>query len=359
MLPADYVPARNAWAARFRPMHQQIGIAYFGLQGAARDADAAQELLRQLRALWIAAPEHGPDSHEVARSVACEEGRGAGSVEGAGNPGSPARLEETVCITYWREPARLRQWIASPAFAEWRRTVLSHGTRLGLYIEMLCAKASDFETLFSTERFEGLAAIADDSPVHDIHEHGYWGSMRDRLPAAQTSALEPGETLTVARDESVELGASGPRRRIVLAPHEYIAVIRSGQDWTDTTGEERDCYLRQIEPALRAAMDTLSGSGVSHGCYSNRYLQLVDDDGRRLQKTFGLSHWRSLAHLETWASQDAEHLEIFQRFLGMARKLGKIDLRLYHEVMVLAAEDQYYEYVGCEPGCGVMRGLRA
>lgn len=342
-LPADFVPARNAWAARFQPARLQIGMACFGLQGAARDAGALRALLGQLRSSWAAG---GPDRHELARSFAHPEGAAPG-------------LEETVCMTYWRDAARLREWMASPAFAGWRHAVLSHGARPGLFVELHCAKASDFETLFSTDRFEGLAAMADAPPVRGIREHGYWGGMRDRLPAAQTSDLEPHAALAVARSDAIDLGPAGLRPRVVLAPHDHLAVIRSGQDWTDTAAEERDHYLQHIEPALREAMDTLSRNGEPHGCYANRYLQHVEEAGEPLEKSFGLSHWRSLAHLERWAWTDPEHLRIFQRFLGMARKLGQTRLRLYHEVMVLAAQDQYYEYVGCAPRCGVLGGLRA
>jgi aldoxime dehydratase len=36
---------------------------------------------------------------------------------------------------------------------------------------------------------------------------------------------------------------------------------------------------------------------------------------------------------------------------------GQLKLSLYHEVSVLKAEDQYYEYINCHPGTGMLNGL--
>jgi aldoxime dehydratase len=80
----------------------------------------------------------------------------------------------------------------------------------------------------------------------EILEHGYWGSMRDRIPLSQT------DTMASTGDLSVRDDGNG---RVTVHGHENLAVIRSGQDWTDTQGEERRVYLEDIEPTLRAGMD--------------------------------------------------------------------------------------------------------
>ena len=50
-----------------------------------------------------------------------------------------------------------------------------------------------YETLFSSlGRPEGVAVLAEELSG-DIMEHAYWGGMRDRIPASQTSALSPQE----------------------------------------------------------------------------------------------------------------------------------------------------------------------
>jgi hypothetical protein len=38
---------------------------------------------------------------------------------------------------------------------------------------------------------------------------------------------------------------------VVISGHANVAVIRSGQDWSDTKVAERKLYLEEIEPALR------------------------------------------------------------------------------------------------------------
>jgi aldoxime dehydratase len=36
---------------------------------------------------------------------------------------------------------------------------------------------------------------------------------------------------------------------------------------------------------------------------------------------------------------------------------GQLNLSLYHEVSVLKAEDQFYEYINCHPRTGMVNGL--
>ncbi len=333
--PADHVPMRKAWGATLAASVHQVGIAYFGIQYRGPDGlRAALNRMHALRAAWSGEAAGLPDHHDLAQSAL------------------PAPCEELVCIAYWRDPARMRRWLASPSFSQWRREVIGHGARLGFYLELLCPRASDVETLFSERRFEGIAAIANGEPVYGLKEHGYWGSMRDRLPAAQTSALD-----ATGAGLAAETTPTPDGQVVVVRPHGQLAVIRSGQDWTDTTGDERAGYLDTIQPALHTAMRSLERAGPAIGCHANRLLQHVDDEGRRVEKTFGVGHWRSLSCLEQWAAADPEHLKIFGAFIAMARALGTTRLRLYHEVMVLDVDDQYYEYVNCHPRTGLLNGL--
>jgi aldoxime dehydratase len=96
----------------------------------------------------------------------------------------------------------------------------------------------------------------------EIQEHGYWGGMRDRIPLSQTDAIaRAGESI-------VERGGG----RVRVRPGRGICLIRSGQDWTDTDSDERAMYLDEVEPVLRAGMDSLRDEGDAVGCYCNRYL---------------------------------------------------------------------------------------
>lgn len=54
---------------------------------------------------------------------------------------------------------------------------------------MLTPSVDRFETLFSNDRLDGVATLAD-SLSGKVREHGYWDGARDRMPLAQVDALE-------------------------------------------------------------------------------------------------------------------------------------------------------------------------
>ncbi len=79
----------------------------------------------------------------------------------------------------------------------------------------------------------------------------------------------------------------------------------------------------------------------------------MDSKGQVVEKTFGLSLWRSLADMEQWAEFHPTHIAIFGTFMRVVQALEfKLKLRLYHEVAVLAPDEQEYEYVNCHSGRG-------
>jgi aldoxime dehydratase len=148
--------------------------------------------------------------------------------------------------------------------------------------------------------------------------------------------------------------------RQVVRGQDNLCLIRSGQDWSDTDGGERRMYLDEVEPVLRAGMDFLRDEGRTAGCYANRYMRVIDDRGDPLDKSFGMSWWRSLADLDRWAKDHPTHKAIFGQAMKYLSTMGPAArLRLYHEVTVAAADDQHFEYLGCHPGTGLLRVLPA
>jgi aldoxime dehydratase len=140
----------------------------------------------------------------------------------------------------------------------------------------------------------------------EVQEHAYWGGMRDRIPLAQTDPLAPTGAPVVERD----------RGRVRIRPHGGICLIRA-----------------------------------------NRYLTVLED-GRPVDRTFGLSWWHSLDALERWAESHQTHLEIFGAAMRYLSSLGPAArLRLYHEVSVVPEGAAFFEYVDCRPGTGVLRAL--
>jgi aldoxime dehydratase len=102
-------------------------------------------------------------------------------------------------------------------------------------------------------------------------------------------------------------------------------------------------------------MNYLRDDGLEAGCYCNRYVHHMDENGNLLEKGFGYSLWRSLSKLESWAESHHTHLQIFVTFNRLAKKFN--NLTLYHEVSVFDASNQYFEYINCHPKTGVLRAV--
>ena len=329
----DFVPPFPAWVARADASVTDVVMGYFGVQSKGLDALAKAHVALQHIVGGFSLTE-GPGRHDLAHYV------------------DEAGYDNLIAIAYWDKPQSFARWQALPAINEWWSDEARLGDGLGYFREILSPDTERFETLFSTaDRKEGVGALMAGTSA-EIQEHGYWGSMRDRLPIAQTDPVEPSGMLGVCGL------APGPRRRTRISGHRNLAVIRSGQEWTETEGKERDRYLGQMEPILHAGMDFLRDEGRSIGCYASRYMRHIDASGQWLEKSFGLSYWHSLADMERWSESHPTHLAIFGTFMGIVQELNfQLKLRLYHEVTVLESGQQDFEYVNCHPKTGLMRGV--
>src|SRR6202034_3562548 len=173
--------------------------------------------------------------------------------------------------------------------------------------------------------------------------------MRDRIPNAQVDAMAPAGAPSLLRDGS----------RLRVKPHENLCLIRSGQDWSGIEASERKMYLDDVEPVLRAGMDFLRDEGLPIGCFANRYMTVLGHDGRPVEKSYGMSWWKSLAALERWAESHPTHVRIFGAAMKYLSSLGPAaKLRLYHEVTVARADEQFFEYVNCHPQTGMLNAVQ-
>jgi aliphatic aldoxime dehydratase len=85
-------------------------------------------------------------------------------------------------------------------------------------------------------------------------------------------------------------------------------------------------------------------------------MHLVDRNAR-LEKTYSLSAWHSLAELETWC-RGGTHLRIFNAGIKHYRTAGdRAMLRLYHEMSVIQAKDQAFEYFNCHRHTGILNAI--
>ena len=323
----DYRPPFPVWVARAGEDVAQVVMGYFGVQY--RGEEHRPEALATLR--------------HITDGFGLEDGPGAWDTT---HHQDATGHDNLVAVGYWRDPETYGRWLARPEVAGWWDSDDRLAGDVGVFREILSPRADQFETLYPfTDDFPGVGGVMDGAS-DEIEEHAYWGSMRDRIPRSQTDRMSPSGELRAQSD---------PARggRVVVRGHDNVALIRSGQDWSDAGTDEHDLYLTEVEPVLRQAMDFLRDRGGRLGCYSNRYVRYIDLDGNPLDKTYAISHWRSLDLLERWAETHPTHLRVFVAFVSLARRFET--LRLYHEVSVVDASDQYYEYVNCHPATGLLR----
>lgn len=329
----DFEPPYPAWTARSSTGGAATVMAYMGVQFSDESGrGAALDALRQLDGLLDASSGCAYRDYATYRDE--------------------AGYDNLLAIAYWINEASHRAWTESAAVVAWWQQKLENPGKLGYFREVLSPTSDRFETLFSSpDQMEGVGLALGKRSAEDIQEHAYWGSMRDRLPCSQTDALENDGTL---------VRGAGPSGSVIrVNGHENLALIRSGQDWTDTKGKERELYLDGIEPIFREGMDFLRDEGTTIGCYANRYLTCIDLDGTPMEKSFGMSFWRSLGDMEAWAEHHPTHLRIFGTFMQTVQELEfQLDLRLYHEVSVMRADQQFYEYINCHDRTGVLNGLQ-
>jgi aldoxime dehydratase len=321
--PRNYHPPYPSFVARHAPSVTRVVMAYFGVQYRDAPPEAVREALGWLEQRFAAGD--GPTHWDRAQYVDQE------------------RFTNIVSVGYWDDPRLFDVWFKVTREGWTGAARQRPGT--GFFIEVVRPTVQTYETLFSSlGRPEGIAVLAE-GMSGEVREHAYWGGMRDRIPLSQTDAL-------AARGypEIVRTGTC-----VLVVPHDNICMIRSGQDWTDTDDAERQMYLRDVEPVLRAGMDFLRDEGAAIGCYANRYMRVLDRSGNATEKSYGQSWWHSLEALERWAESHPTHVRIFGAAMKYLSTLGPAaKLRLYHEVTVARADEQFFEYLDCHERTGLL-----
>jgi aldoxime dehydratase len=326
-MPEDWRPPAPAWASSFAGQRSPIVMAYFGSQFQpgyyTRPVPPVQAFFESVDA---------PANFENARYA--------------------DRLGCTNLITaaYWTDPESYARWKKDSGFEAWWNDPERLTDRRGQFREVLTIPTDRFETIFSHGILVGVAKNGSEV-VGPIREHNYWGSMRDRLLVSVDDDLT-----SVYGEHLPRLGAKETTgRRLRIKAPANLAIIRSGQDWTNCTGDELDEYNDAMRPALVEGMTFLRDNPDQTGCCEMRFAQETDREGTPLKRTFGLGYFLTLRHLEQWAATHPTHLAIFGKFLTMVRKYGvNLKLRLWHEVSVLPSDGQVFEYVNCNRETGLL-----
>ncbi|KAK4959215.1 hypothetical protein LTR10_004015 [Elasticomyces elasticus] len=332
--PADYHPPFPAYVARFPADLKDLVMAVMGAQhnnGKPSELNIARS---KLTSFLDKGPVHCRPEYQQPSSLTDSSG-----------------AFNEVVVAYWRSKAHYNEWSAASGFDRWWQGLDPHNEDHGWFLEVFFPPVDRFETVFSNNVVPEGAAHMRECVSGEIQEHVYWGSMRDRLPIAQTDTIEG-----VKADFHGGHGEDSTSKRIRVAGRRNLAVIRSGQDWSNTTLVERTLYLDTMHPVLIRGMNFLSDHGDEVGCISCRFMDVLDSQGGSgTEKTFGLAYFDDLSSLEGWSKHHQTHLDIFGGFLKYASKLqGDVSLRLFHEVLVLEADQQYLEYVGCHNETGML-----
>ncbi|KAH9895478.1 heme-containing dehydratase protein [Xylariomycetidae sp. FL2044] len=342
-LPApDFQPAYPSYSARFPKSAKDLVLAIFGSQYACRDDDdgAATANITSLLNADAVERESRPSFFEPA---AVTDNRGFYNV---------------AVLAYWPTKDAYTQWASASGFQAWWDGLDPEEQQHGRFLEVFFPAVGRFETVFSNHEIPEGAAHMRESVSGMIQEHAYWGSMRDRMPLSQTDPLR-GEPANLSAQD---LGAAPAKlqRRVRVPGKKNLCVIRSGQDWSSTGPEEREIYLTSLHPTLIRGMDFLRDHGEEMGCYSCRFMEIVDPATREADKdrTFGLAYFDDMKSLELWCREHPTHLDIFGGFFRYAKTLNNsFSLRVFHEVLVLEPEQQLFEYIACHEGTGMLRSV--
>lgn len=261
-------------------------------------------------------------------------------------------------LAYWPGTETYKRWESESGFATWWQSKDRETDGHGWFKEVLCPSIDRFETVFSNPENPEGAANMQERISGEMEEHAYWGSMRDRLAAAQDNELRGERGTQTAKNCDADRTLS---KRVRIPGRKNLCVIRSGQDWSDTLPAERKLYLETIHPVLVEGMNFLRDEGREAGCYAMNLWDVVNSKQKYeadQERTYGLGYFDDLASLEHWSKSHQTHINIFGGFLMYAKKLDNVlSLRLFHEVYVLEPSQQVFEYVGCHQETGMLNVL--
>lgn len=254
-----------------------------------------------------------------------------------------------IAIAYWRTQEAMRAWL-SPEGPFGAVAAAAAERDHGIWYEAIAAPRSHYEINVSTPDLKWGLAINYDTDLEP--DHAYWGSMRDRIAAAEDGGL-PGTMGPVAR----ESGPGGGEVRITLPEH--ICLIRTVQGLSNTDTREAAAYLSNMKPQYEAGVAFLADNPTESRCLSARLVH-YDDPGPGRPNTETLAWFASLEDLEHWVHEHHTHKAIFDATHEHAARFApEMRLLLGHEVIVAPAGGAEAFYVGCHPDTGLMPYFRA
>ena len=251
-----------------------------------------------------------------------------------------------ILLVYWEKPDSFAAWRAGKAARGFFKR--KRDDEVGVWLEALSAPAGHFETSYSTGAAKwGISRhhVNREDPIH-----GYYGSMRDRIKAAENGGL-PGALGRLNR----ELGSPTRGRHLTVELPENLCFIRTVQGWTACSKEEMEYFMERTYPVYQRGVEYLCAHPLETNCISARLVTNVAQD-LDLPQAETLAWFLSLTDLEAWAWNHPTHAAIFNTFMKHAEKFNfDVDILLGHEVLVLPKNGVSVEYHNCHHATGFLR----
>lgn len=249
-----------------------------------------------------------------------------------------------IILAYWHRQSDFMAWRARPDVAAWADA--EHD--VGLWMEVLNCPIPQMETSYSNE--SPTWGLADQCPVYLDEYHGYFGAMRDRIPAAEDKGL-PGELRQLPlRDIQQETRG----RRLNVDLPDNCCFIRTVQGWQDCDDAQREDFLESMAPVYHAGVEYLRDNPRDTNCVGARLVDMLDPDAQIQTQT--LAWFLGLEDLERWAHEHPTHHAILSGMSSFAERY-QLDMQIVlgHEVYVVPRECSHLEYSNCHPQTGFLR----
>ncbi len=325
--PEGFTPAVQRWSFLLPPGCAQFRLAFLAVQAADEAALAASDFLA-----WAGpalSGTHAPSTLDHARYH------------------EPDGRLTHVIAAYWLDEVAYQAWRA--ATDPWWEDSARLAGPTGVWREILRIPRERQESIFWRD-YPAAMMTAPEVEIFPTPYCGYYGAMRDRIPAAAVDPLDAPEGAALERHEREGRGA----RWRITAPHN-LAVIRSANSWGAMDAEQHADYLAKLRGPLERGMDFLRDQPLPSGCASLRMQRKTDLVGHQSPEDHALGHFLSLRHMERWAEGHSTHAAIFGAAIARYKRYGaQNQLRTWHEVYVLPEGDQLFEYVNCAPGTGLL-----
>ncbi|MGH8245532.1 MAG: phenylacetaldoxime dehydratase family protein, partial [Gammaproteobacteria bacterium] len=314
LMPANWKPPYPAFVTDVQRSH--LNLTQFAIQAPSEAAGAAE-------------------AAELERLLAGAEGllhqERVFHVDGEG-------FRNDIRLAYWSKPADYARWRFGKAPAGFFGRDRNGDN--GVWIESLSSPRGYFETNYSRGNVDW--GIARHHATHENPVHAYYGSMRDRIEAAEDGGL----TSAVGRLNH-ELNAETRGRHLTARLPENLCFIRTVQGWLACSAEEREFFMQHSYPVYQRGVEFLRTHPVETNCISARLVTDAEQHPDRPQSET-LAWFLSLTDLEAWTWSHPTHAAIFNTFMKHAEKFNfDVDILLGHEVLIVPREGGSAEYHNC------------